>query len=419
MMRRCVLMMMVVLMFGFDVQARSQLADKIIAVVDDEIILQSDIERTMQQELMTKGVSARDVPEAQLVEMFNQILENEVQDKLLLVRAEEDSIDVDAEYIEELVRLRMRQFKDQNGPEAFNAELERMGLTDRLFRDYLRQNFRRDAIRQQMHGMLKQRVNVSPRDVAEFQKKYLAGESEIDAVSISHIVITPKPTGDKVKKARKQAEELMVRIKAGEDFAELAREYSEDPGSGSQGGDLGFFSRGTMVPEFEEAAFALKPGEMSDLVQTKYGFHIIRTDELAADQVRARHILLLTQLDESDVEAAQKRALDIYQRLQKGEDFLELARELSEFEQTASRGGYIGVFKKGEIPPDFAEAGSTLKPGQVSLPTKTDRGWDLVKVNDDPNSLEEILREEKLQKLFREVLAETREKLFVDIRMEN
>ncbi|MBT4140687.1 MAG: hypothetical protein HOE48_22435, partial [Candidatus Latescibacteria bacterium] len=292
MMRRCVLMMMVVLMFGFDVQARSQLADKIIAVVDDEIILQSDIERTMQQELMTKGVSARDVPEAQLVEMFNQILENEVQDKLLLVRAEEDSIDVDAEYIEELVRLRMRQFKDQNGPEAFNAELERMGLTDRLFRDYLRQNFRRDAIRQQMHGMLKQRVNVSPRDVAEFQKKYLAGESEIDAVSISHIVITPKPTGDKVKKARKQAEELMVRIKAGEDFAELAREYSEDPGSGSQGGDLGFFSRGTMVPEFEEAAFALKPGEMSDLVQTKYGFHIIRTDELAADQVRARHILL-------------------------------------------------------------------------------------------------------------------------------
>ncbi|MBT4140162.1 MAG: peptidylprolyl isomerase, partial [Candidatus Latescibacteria bacterium] len=125
------------------------------------------------------------------------------------------------------------------------------------------------------------------------------------------------------------------------------------------------------------------------------------------------------QLDESDVEAAQKRALDIYQRLQKGEDFLELARELSEFEQTASRGGYIGVFKKGEIPPDFAEAGSTLKPGQVSLPTKTDRGWDLVKVNDDPNSLEEILREEKLQKLFREVLAETREKLFVDIRMEN
>lgn len=418
MMRWCVLMVMVVLMSGLDAQARPQLADKIIAVVDDEIILQSDIERTMQQELMTKGVSVRNVPEAQLVEMFNQILENEVQDKLLLVRAKEDSIDVDAEYIEELVRGRMRQFKDQNGPEAFQAELERMGLTERLFRDYLRQNFRRDFIRERMYQTLAQRINVSPRDVVAFQKKYLAGETDSDVISLSHIVITPKPTGDKVGKARKQAEELMVRIKAGEDFAELAREYSEDPGSGAQGGDLGFFSRGTMVPEFEEAAFALKPGEVSDLVQTKYGFHIIRTDELASNQVRARHILLLTQLDESDVEAAQKRAMDIYQRLQKGEDFAELARELSEFDQTASRGGYINAFKKSELPPDFVEVGTTLKPGQVSLPIKTERGWDLVKINDDLNSLEEMLKQEKLQELFREVLAETREKLYVDIRMQ-
>ncbi|MFT5366988.1 MAG: peptidyl-prolyl cis-trans isomerase SurA [Candidatus Latescibacterota bacterium] len=411
-----ILIWAVVLMSGLDVQARPQLADRIIAVVDDEIILQSDVERTLQQDLMSKGVDVRSISEARLREMFNQILENEVQDKLLLVRAAEDSIEVDAEKIEEIVRGQMRQYKDQNGPEVFATELARAGLTERLFRDQLRQNMRKDFIRQQMHQTLSYRVNVSPRDVAEFQKEYLLGESNL--VSLSHIVVSPKPTGDKVEKARKQAEELMARVKAGEDFAALAREYSEDPGSGSQGGDLGFFSRGTMVPEFEEAAFALKPGEVSDLVQTKYGFHIIRTDELEADQVRARHILLLTQLDESDVEAAQKRALDIYHRAQKGEDFAELARELSEYEQTASVGGYINVFPKDELPADFAEIGATLKPGQVSLPIQTSRGWDVVKVNDDVNSLEEILKQQKLEELFREMLANTRKKLYVDIRLE-
>jgi peptidyl-prolyl cis-trans isomerase SurA len=411
-----ILIWAVVLMSGLDVQARPQLADRIIAVVDDEIILQSDVERTLQQDLMAKGVDVRSIPEAQLREMFNQILENEVQDKLLLVRAAEDSVEVDPERIEVYVREQMRQYKDQNGPEVFATELARAGLTERLFRDQLRQNLRKQGIREQMHQTLSYRVNVSPRDVAEFQKEYLLGESNL--VSLSHIVVTPKPTGDKVEKARKQAEELMARVKAGEDFAALAREYSEDPGSGSQGGDLGFFSRGTMVPEFEEAAFALKPGEVSDLVQTKYGFHIIRTDELEADQVRARHILLLTQLDESDVEAAQKRALDIYHRAQKGEDFAELARELSEYEQTASVGGYINVFPKDELPADFAEIGATLKPGQVSLPIQTSRGWDVVKVNDDVDSLEEILKQQKLEELFREMLANTRKKLYVDIRLE-
>jgi peptidyl-prolyl cis-trans isomerase SurA len=410
------------LMLGFlcveGVHARPILADRVIAVVDDEIILQSDVERAMQQELMTRGVNARSLPESDLQGMFNTLLENEVQDKLLLVRAAEDSIEVDADMIEEYVRSRMRQFKDQGGPEAFEAELSRMGFTERIFRDNLRQSIRKDFIRERMYQSLAQRVNVSPREIAEFQKAYLSGSSNSDMVSLSHIVISPAPTGEKVEKARAQAEDLLRRVRAGEDFSDLAREFSEDPGSGVQGGDLGFFSRGTMVPEFEEVAFSLKPGEISDLVRTKYGFHIIRTDEVVADQVRARHILLLTQLDESDVEAAQKRAMDIYQRIQKGDNFADLARELSEFDQTKTRGGYINVFKKSELPPDFAEAGTTLKPGQVSLPMKTERGWDLVRVNDDEKSLEDILKQQKLQQLFREMLDETRAKLYVDIRAE-
>lgn len=406
----------IVLMFGASVQAKPQLADRIVAVVDNEIILQSDVEKKMHFELMSRGTSIQNVPEAQLRELFNQVLENEIQQKLLLVRAAEDSIEVDSEMVEEIVRSEVRRLKDQNPNGAFEAELEREGLTERQIREEFRQQYRKQFIEREMYGSLSGQVNVSPRDVAEFEKKYLSGES--DFVSLSHIVVAPKPTGEKVEKAKKQAEELLARIKAGEDFAALAREYSEDPGSGPQGGDLGFFSQGTMVPEFEKVAFSLKPGEVSDLVQTQYGIHIIRTEEVAGDQVRARHILLLTQLDESDIEAAQKKALDIYQRIQKGEDFATLARELSDFERTATQGGFMQIYPKDELTPDYAQVGTTLKPGQVSLPIRTQLGWDIVKVNDDVMALEGILKQQKLQVAFRKMLAETREKLYVDIRLE-
>lgn len=410
------LVFVIAMMWGVDIQASSQLADRIVAVVDNEIILQSEVEKKMQFELMSRGADIRSISQSQMHDMFTKILESEIQDKLLMARAEEDSIEIDTETIEEIVREEVRRLKDQNGVDGFKAELERQGLTERQVREEFRQQYRKHFIRQQMNHTLSGRVSVSPRDVAEFQKEYLAGNSNF--VSLSHIVISPKPMGEKVEGVRKKAQDLQARLKAGEDFAELAREYSEDPGSGSQGGDLGFFSRGTMVPEFEEAAFSLQLGEISDLVQTQYGIHIIRTEEKTGDQVRARHILLLTQVDESDIEAAQKRAFDLYQRVQKGEGFAALAREHSDFEITASRSGFMQVYEKDKLTPDYVQAGTTLKPGQVSLPIRTERGWELVKVNDDVNALEEILRQKKLESLFRDVLAETREKIYVDIRLE-
>lgn len=414
-MMRCFFVVVMLAIVMGQIDARPQLADRIVAVVDNEIILQSDVEKKMQFELMSRGANMRNVTESQLHDLFNNILENEIQDKLLMVRADQDSIQVDREIIEEAVRGEIRRLKDQNGA-AFEEELKRQGLTERQVREELRQQIRKQYVRQSMYQMLRQQVTVTPRDVTEFEKQYLSGES--DYVSLSHIVVAPKPTGNKVAEARKKGEEILARLKAGEDFATLAEEYSQDPGSRSRGGDLGFFSRNTMVPEFEDVAFSLKPGEISDLVQTQFGIHIIRTDEIDGDQVRARHILLLTQVDESDVEAAHKRAMDIYKRIQNGEDFAKIAREESDYNMTANVGGFINVFKKGDLPPDFADVGKTLKPGEVSLPFKTDRGWDLVKVNDDVSTLEDVLRQMKLEKLFREVLEETRENLYVDIRLE-
>ncbi len=394
-------------------RAEPVLLDKIVAVVDDEIVLQSDVENKLRMTLIGRGIDVRTLPQAELEDMFNKVLENEIQRKLLLAKAREDSIEVDEDRVEEMVRAQIRQFKEEFGAAAFAEELKKQGLTERQVRDEFREQFRNQYLERSMNEMLAQQVSVSPRDVKAFQEKYRRGES--DVVSLSHIFLEPAASVEQQDKIRPQAEAVLERIRAGENFAALAKEYSQDPGSASQGGDLGFFGRGTMVTAFEEVAFGLKVGEVSDLVQSKFGFHIIRVEEIAGDQVRARHILFLLPADE---EAAQRRAMALYQQIQEGAAFAELARAESDFEQTASRGGFLGSFPKANLPPEYADVVRALKPGEVSLPVKMEGGWNLFRINDDASALEEIAKQERLQALFREKLAETRKKLYVDVRLE-
>ena len=394
-------------------RAQPVLLDKIIAVVDDKIVLRSDVENKLRMELIGRGIDVRTVPQAELENMFNKVLENEIQRNLLLVRAREDSIEVDDERVEEMVRAQVRQFKEQFGTAAFAEELKKAGLTERQMRDKFREQFRNQYLERSMYEMLAQQVSVSPRDIKEFQEKYRRGESNV--VSLSHIFVEPVASTEQQDKIRPQAEAVLERIRAGEDFAALAKEYSQDPGSASQGGDLGFFGRGTMVPAFEDVAFSLKVGEVSDLVQSQFGFHIIRVEEISGDQVRARHILFLLQKDEK---ASQQKAMALYQQIKDGVDFAELAREHSDFEETASRGGFLGSFPRTDLPPEYAEVVRALKPGDVSLPVKVEGGWNLFRINDEATALEQIAKEERLQALFREKLAETRAKLYVDVRLE-
>ncbi len=390
------------------------LLDKIIAVVDDKIVLRSDVENKLRMELIGRRIDVRTVPQAELENMFNKILENEIQRNLLLVRAREDSIEVDDERVEEMVRAQIRYIKEQFGAADFAEELKKEGLTERQMRDQYREHFRNQYLEDSMSQMLAQQVSVSPREIKEFEEKYRRGESS--SVSLSHIFIEPAASTEQQDKIRPQAEAVLERIRTGEDFAALAKEYSQDPGSASQGGDLGFFGRGTMVPAFEDVAFSLKVGEVSDLVQSQFGFHIILVEEISGDQVRARHILFLLQKDEK---AGQQKAMALYQQIKDGTDFAELAREHSDFEETASRGGFWrDDLPRENLPSEIADVVRSLKPGDVSLPVKMEGGWNIFRINDDAATIEKFAGQERLQELFREKLAETRAKLYVDVRLE-
>jgi parvulin-like peptidyl-prolyl isomerase len=192
------------------------------------------------------------------------------------------------------VKAKDPQFEQQVPPEQLNMLKQRLGRIYIAEKKAIEQGIdKKPEVKLQV---MLQHANVLAQKYAteSLKDKMTATDAEIDAYLQSH------PELDTDKKNRAKAEEVLKRAKAGEDFAKLAQEFSTDPGSKDKGGDLGWFGRGTMLPEFEQATYALKPGEISDLVQTKHGFHIIKLEERknetkdgkTEEQVHARHILI-------------------------------------------------------------------------------------------------------------------------------
>ncbi len=210
--------------------------------------------------------------------------------------------------------------------------------------------------------------------------------SEIEEVSASHILLMyqgsnrapPNVTRSK-EEARKQIDDLLARIRAGGNLADLAREHSDCP-SKQQGGSLGIFGRGQMTPPFEKAAFALKEGDVSEVVETEFGFHIIQRNRI--ERVRASHILLSYQGAQGagaarTKEQAKKLAEQLLADLKGGKDFAAVARENSDC-PSSRQGGDLGTFGRGQMVPEFERAAFALQTGQVSEVVESPFGFHLI-----------------------------------------
>jgi peptidyl-prolyl cis-trans isomerase SurA len=209
-------------------------------------------------------------------------------------------------------------------------------------------------------------------------------------LSASHILLAYKgakrarPTVERTKEeAEKLATELAQKIKQGADFAALAAEHSDCPSGKRKGGDLGIFPSNRMAPEFSEGVLALEVGETSDPVETDFGFHVIKRQKV--EELHARHILIMH--DESKrkppsikrtKEEARKLIEDVAAKLEAGEDFAALARELSDCPSGKRAGGDLGTFPKGRMAPPFEKATLALKPHEVSGIVETDFGFHII-----------------------------------------
>jgi peptidyl-prolyl cis-trans isomerase SurA len=311
--------------------------DRIVAVVGDVVITQS----TLQERVVQKKAEGVAIPadsagyRAFLTQTLNEIIDEE----LLLAKAKELKIEVPEVDITSSVDKQYKEVRKRFASDAeFRSELLKAGYGTpeeyrRFMADGLRRNETITRTTKKLHEDGKiQNVNVTDADIKEaFERNKAILPKREDALTFRQIILAPKPSAANRELARAKAESLLVQLKAGADFEKLAKKESMDPGSKEQGGDLGWNRRGKMVPEFDRWMFALAPGQLSPVVETGFGFHIIRVDRVNPAEVKARHILIRPTIDSSDVAHTKLAADSVAAQLRNGVSFDTLAKKYHDF----------------------------------------------------------------------------------------
>jgi len=283
-----------------------KVVDRTIAIVNGEHILLSDFEKIADQTIEQYKLIApkEDFTDEKIKEIKQKILDQMIDEKLIIQKAKEKNIKVSKRELEQGIQQIKSRFKSED---EFRKELQKENLTEKKFEKRIEEQLM--AIKlidlevkskitppeeeeiKQLYNKIMDFINkkTKPSSLSEEDKEIetLAGliqRKYSELVRARHILIRSSKN-DSMKnqtEAKKKAEMVLKKIKDGSDFAELAKEYSDDPGSRERGGDLGYFARGDMVPEFEKVAFSLQVGEVSNIIQTEFGFHIIKVEEKRA-----------------------------------------------------------------------------------------------------------------------------------------
>jgi len=358
-----VLRLLVLLFTGYTAVYTQQVIDKVVAVVGGEPILLSELQSRLQFYAIQNQIDPKS-PDLQ-----KKILDLLINEKLILAKAIEDSITVTDDELRQQLDERIKEIVQQYGSEARVEELYGMSV-NRMKREY-RDEMRKELLKAKLQRTKFANIAVTRREVEEFFRAYRDSLPEVpEEVEVSHIYVTTKISREVKAASYDKAKAILDSIKAGGDFAALARRYSEDPGSAAHGGDLGWARRGDFVKEFEEAAFALKEGQLSDVVETSLGYHIIQLIERRGEAIHPRQILIKMERRQADDDSTIAFLRSLKARAEAGESFSELAKKYSEDEESASLGGDLGTLSVEQLQPEFLNTVKALSTGQISDPSK-------------------------------------------------
>jgi peptidyl-prolyl cis-trans isomerase SurA len=348
--------------------AQPTVVDRIVAVVGKEPILLSDLQAQAQFYIMNKSVD----PNSPTLQQ--EVLDAMINDKLFLAKALEDTtITVtDDEVTNELDAL-LAQRVQQAGSEKRLEEIYGIPLS-KMKREY------RDEMRKQLYSRKLQQakfgdIAVSRKDVEDFFTQYKDSLPRVpEELEIYHIFKIPRVSENAKNAVKEKARKILDSIRAGGDFADFAKRYSDDKGSGRDGGDLNFVRRGEFVKEFEEVVFSLKEKEIPDPVETPFGIHIVQLLERRGEQVHARHILFKIPEDSTSIKTTIDYLNSLKDSLKQGENFYSLAKKYSDDKETAPVGGLIGKYPVTQLDESILSTTKNMKEGDISEPVEVAQG---------------------------------------------
>ena len=404
----------------------AQELDAIVAVVNNDVVVRSDLEKEVAlvvPQLTRQGTAVP--PPAQLEK---QVLDRLILKRLQQQRAKDMGITVDDAALTEA----MANIASRNGLslEELKATLEAGGIRFEDFREDTRSQILTSRLQSQE---VMKKIQVSEREIDVFLAKEASRLVEREQVRLQHILVAmPEPaSAEQAKTAEDKAKRIVAKLRAGADFSEVAVRES-DGRNALEGGDLGWFEMGAVPALVADLAYTLAEGEISDPIRSPSGFHIIKMREIKAaapkdvTQTKVRHILIRTDELVSD-EDAKQRLIQLRKRIQGGEEFATLARAHSNDTGSALKGGDLGWVSPGDTVPDFEEQMNALQPNEISEPFKSPFGWHIVQVLErrDQDTSKDVLRvkarealqRRKAEEATEDWLRQLRDEAYVEVRL--
>ena len=405
--------------------ARVVPVDRIVAVVNDEVITHNDLAERVSLVMRQLQRQGGQLPSADT--LTRQILDRMVNDLVQVQLAKETGIKVDDPTLDRTIE-RIAQ-ENNLSVTAFRGALERDGIRYPRFREDIRSEILLARLRERE---IDNSIVVTDAEVETElarEAREASGDSEYNLAHVL-VVVAPQSTSQQIEQRRRRALAALSELRRGTNFAQVAATYSDAPDA-LQGGNLGWRVTGRLPQAFLGAITRLQPGEVSDIIRSPNGFHIVKLLEkrgraaaTGVQQTLVRHILLRAREGLSEAEARQ-RLRGIRERIAAGGDFAELAKQLSE-DASASKGGDLGWIAAGDTVPEFERAMNALKDGEVSQPVQTPFGWHLVQVvqrrseelSADRKKIaaRQAIRARKADEAYQDWLRQMRDRAFVENR---
>ena len=366
--RQNILLILFLAITGVQALSQQQSLDKIAAIVGKEAILLSDVDAQVEFYVFNNRVDPNTPG------LRQQVLDLMINEKLLLAKAIDDTTitvtdDEVNNQLEALINQRVQQF----GSEERLTELYHMPIS-KMKREW-RDGMKKQILSSKLWEAKNSTITVSKREVEEFYNQYKDSLPRVpEEVELYHIFQFPKVSTSARDRIKAKAQTILDSLKAGGDFADFAKRYSEDGGSSASGGDLGFARRGQFVKEFEEAVFSLKENQLADIIETSFGFHIIQLLERRGESVHARHILFKVMRETADADSTKMFLMSLRDSAILGANFSDLAIRHSEDKESGPMGGYMGKFSLEQFDKSLLATVKDLKEGEISQPVEAPSG---------------------------------------------